>query len=75
MSSSAISFALLVLLALVQMVGVSPSGGGSLLGWPPFLLVIGAAGLVIGLRPSKPLPPAPAAAVAPTIALREDEQA
>jgi hypothetical protein len=64
-----------VLLAFVQMVGVSPSGGGSLLGRPTILPVIGAAGLVIGLRPSKPLAPAPAAAVAPTIALREDEEA
>jgi hypothetical protein len=65
----------LVLLAFAELVGFSSSGGGSLLGWPLFLLVIGGAGLSIGLRPSKPLPPPPATAVAPTIPLREDDEA
>ena len=35
------------------------TGPGSLIGWPLFLLVIGAAGLAIGLRPREPLPPPP----------------
>jgi hypothetical protein len=50
------------------------SGRGSLVGWPLFLLVIGIAGLAIGLRPRRELPPAPGgASPAPTIPLtRED---
>jgi hypothetical protein len=39
--------------------GFPSSGNGSLVGWPLFLLVIGAVGLVIGLRPRRPLPPPP----------------
>jgi hypothetical protein len=33
--------------------------GASLIGWPIVLLVIGGAGLAIGLRPRRPLPPEP----------------
>ncbi len=49
--------ALLIIFALL--VGLTLSGRGSLVGWPLFLLVIGAAGLAIGLRPRRPLPPPP----------------
>jgi hypothetical protein len=49
-----------VLAAFVLLAGVPVSGRGSLLGWPLFLLVLGAAGLTIGLRPRRPLPPEPA---------------
>ena len=38
-----------VLLAFAVMVGLNLAGRGSLVGWPLFLLVIGGAGLVIGL--------------------------
>jgi hypothetical protein len=49
----------------------------SLLGWPVFLLVLGAIGLAIGLRPRQPLPPAP---VGPegggaTVPFRVDDEA
>jgi hypothetical protein len=62
-----------LLLAFAVLVGVPPINGGSLIFWPLFLLVLGAIGLVIGLRPSTPAPPPPPAAVAPTIPLREDQ--
>jgi hypothetical protein len=52
-----IGAAVLVVFALV--VGLRGAGGGSIVGWPLFLLVIGAAGLAIGLRPREPLPPPP----------------
>jgi hypothetical protein len=43
-----------------------PSGArGTLVGWPLLLLVIGGAGLAIGLRPRRPLPPEPGTAEAP----------
>jgi hypothetical protein len=58
-----------VLLAFAVMVGINLSGRGSLVGWPLFLLVIGAAGLVIGLRPRRPLPPPPSSEPAPTVPL------
>jgi hypothetical protein len=49
----------------------------SLVGWPVFLLVLGAIGLAIGLRPRQPLPPAP---VGPdgggaTVPFRVDDEA
>jgi hypothetical protein len=66
-----------VLGAFALLVGLPLSGRGSLVGWPLFLLVIGGAGLVIGMRPREPLPPSPAEAdadadadAAPTIRLR-----
>lgn len=61
-----------VLLAFALLAGIPSSTRGSLVGWPLFLLAIGAAGLVIGLRPRKELPPPPAqssGAAAPTIPL------
>ena len=48
-----------VLLAFGVMVGLNVAGRGSLVGWPLFLLVIGGAGLLIGLRPRRELPPPP----------------
>jgi hypothetical protein len=45
--------------AFAVLVGFPVSGRGSLVGWPLFLLVVGAAGLAIGLRPREPLPPEP----------------
>ena len=44
---------------------------GTLVGWPLFLLVIGAGGIAIGLRPRQPLPPEPppAGSGAPTVPL------
>jgi hypothetical protein len=67
-----------VLLAVFALlVGLFGSGQRSLVGWPLFLLVIGFAGLVVGLRPRQPLPPPPAPGVAaPTVPLHsasEDE--
>jgi preprotein translocase subunit SecG len=49
----------------------------SLLGWPVFLLVLGAIGLAIGLRPRRPLPPAPVAAEGggATVPFRVDDEA
>ena len=51
-----------LLLAFAVLVGLPVSGRGSLVGWPLFLLIIGAGGLAIGLRPRKPLPPPPTGA-------------
>ena len=48
-----------VLVAFAVMVGLNLGGRGSLVGWPLFLFVIGVAGLVIGLRPRRELPPPP----------------
>jgi hypothetical protein len=57
-----------VLLAFAVLVGLHSLGRGSLVGWPLFLLVIGGAGLTIGLRPRRPLPPPPGQdAVAETV--------
>jgi hypothetical protein len=57
------------------LVGTAPSGRGSLVGWPLFLLVIGAVGLVVGLRPRRPLPPPPGsqAGAAPTVPLHRED--
>jgi hypothetical protein len=64
-----------VLGAFALLVGLPVSGRGSLVGWPLFLLIIGAAGLVIGLRPRQPLPPPPAdAGAAPTVPLRSVDE-
>jgi hypothetical protein len=48
-----------MLLAFALLVGYSVSSRGSLVGWPLFLLIIGAGGVAIGLRPRAPLPPEP----------------
>jgi hypothetical protein len=62
-----------VLLAYALLVGLSLGGRGSLVGWPLFLLVIGAAGVVLGLRPRQPLPPPPAGSTdAPTVTLHAE---
>jgi hypothetical protein len=61
-----------VLAAFAVLVGLQVSDRGSLVGWPLFLLVLGCAGLAVGLRPRRPLPPPPDAArteVAPTVPL------
>lgn len=51
-----------------------PSGRGSLIGWPLFLLLIGLGGLAIGLRPRRELPPPPGAeSPAPTIPLNRED--
>lgn len=50
-----------------------PTNHGSLVGWSLFLLLIGGAGLAIGLRPRQPLPPPPGSATAtvtPTVPIR-----
>jgi hypothetical protein len=56
----------------VYLAGVPDRDGASLIGWPIVLLLIGAAGLAVGLRPRQPLPPAPDAGVppAPTTPIR-----
>jgi hypothetical protein len=64
---------IVLLLAFALLVGLPAVSSASLIGWPLFLLAIGAVGLVIGLRPSTPAPPPPAAAVAPTIPLHQDD--
>jgi len=62
----------LVLGTFALLVGLPVGGPGSLVGWPLFLLALGAVGLAIGLRPRKPLPPQPGAnTLAPTVPLRE----
>jgi hypothetical protein len=48
-----------VLLTFAYLVGTRPTARDSFVGWPLFLLVIGAVGLVIGLRPRRELPPPP----------------
>jgi hypothetical protein len=55
----------------VLLVGFPLSSHGSLVGWPLFLLIIGAIGLAVGLRPREPLPPPPTQpdAEAPTVRL------
>jgi hypothetical protein len=55
----------LVLALFAFIAGQPGSGGASLIGWPIVLLLIAAALLVIGLRPSHPLPPAPDAGAPP----------
>jgi hypothetical protein len=61
-----------VMLSFALLVGFGQQGRGSLVGWPLFLLVIGAAGLATGLRPRKPLPPPPAPTAAPTVPLHTE---
>ncbi|MGZ4173032.1 MAG: hypothetical protein ACXVQR_01000, partial [Solirubrobacteraceae bacterium] len=66
-----------VLLSFAVLAGSGSGARDSLVGWPLFLLVIGALGLFIGLRPSRPLPPEPPQPPASsTIPLRavEDER-
>lgn len=61
-----------VLVLFIYLTGFYGSHRGSLVGWPLLLLVLGAAGLAIGLRPRKALPPAPDANIndpAPTVPL------
>ncbi len=58
-----------VLVAFAVLAGAPAINRGSLVGWPLFLLALGAVGLVIGLRPREPLPPEPASATAPTVSL------
>ena len=48
-----------VLGAFTLLAGAPVAARGSLIGWPLFLLVIGGAGIAIGLRPRRPLPPSP----------------
>jgi hypothetical protein len=65
-----------VLVTFTVLVGLPVGPRGSLVGWPLFLLVIGAAGLVLGLRPRTPLPPPPSGttdAPAPTVPIRPEE--
>jgi hypothetical protein len=66
---------LAVLATFALLVGLTGPQHRSLVGWPLFLLAIGAAGLVIGLRPRRPLPPSPeqgSGAVTPTVPLRRN---
>jgi len=63
-----------VLGVFVTLTGLQTTSHGSLVGWPLFLLAIGAAGLAIGLRPREPLPPSPEPATAPpTVPFRSDD--
>jgi Sec-independent protein secretion pathway component TatC len=55
---------LAVLAAFVILTGPPVSARGTLVGWPGLLLVVGGAGLAIGLRPRRPLPPEPSTAEA-----------
>ena len=50
---------MLVLATFLVLAGLPLGERGSLVGWPLFLLAIGAAGLAVGLRPRRPLPPEP----------------
>ncbi len=65
-----------VLGAFAVFVGAPVVSRGSLIGWPLFLLVIGAMGIIIGLRPRTPLPPSPDANISgagPTVPLHPNE--
>jgi hypothetical protein len=55
-----LGFAVLALFAVLA--GLPGRGGASIVGWPLLLLLAGGAALAAGLRPSRPLPPAPDAA-------------
>ncbi len=48
-----------VLVTFAFMAGAPMATRGSLVGWPLFLLVVGATGIAVGLRPRRPLPPSP----------------
>jgi hypothetical protein len=50
---------------LAAFVIIAGAGSESLLWWPLLLIVIGAAGLLAGLRPRRPLPPEPASSTRP----------
>jgi len=62
-----------VLAVFAVLAGLPVAERGSLVGWPLFLLLIGAIGLGVGLRPRQPLPPPPPAGnePAPTVPLRD----
>jgi hypothetical protein len=68
----------LLLVAFAFLVGAPSGGRGSLVGWPLFLLVVGALGLIVGLRPRQPLPPQPGAqseaGAAPTVPLNHEDR-
>jgi hypothetical protein len=66
-----------VLGAFALLAGAPAAHRGSLIGWPLFLLILGCAGLAVGLRPRTPLPPPPDAptAAAPTVPLHSDDPA
>jgi hypothetical protein len=64
-----------VLATFAVLAGLPVGERGSLVGWPLFLLVIGAGGLALGLRPRKPLPPPPTGTtttLAPTVPIRPE---
>jgi hypothetical protein len=64
-----------LLLGFVFMAGFPRPVHGTLVGWPLFLVIIGGAGLAIGLRPRHPLPPPPGGSeLAPTVPLRGDHE-
>ena len=60
-----------LLLVFVLTAGPSGDSTASLIGWPILLLLVGGAGVVIGLRPRRPLPPSPDAGadLAPTTSI------
>lgn len=63
---------LAVLGAFVVLAGAPVAARGSLVGWPLVLLIVGGAGMAVGLRPRRPLPPSPDANIsgpAPTVPL------
>jgi hypothetical protein len=63
-----------VLLAFALLAGSPLENGGSLVGWPLFLLALGGVGLAIGLRPRRELPPPPlSGSPAPTVPLHPTE--
>ena len=67
---------LLLFAVVVSFPSLGGARGGSLVGWPLFLLVVGGAGLAIGLRPRRPLPPPPLATEgAATVPFRVDDEA
>lgn len=67
---------LLLFAVVVSFPSLAGGRGGSLVGWPLFLLIVGGAGLAIGLRPRRPLPPSPLAAKgAATVPFRVDDEA
>jgi hypothetical protein len=55
----------LVLALFVAIAGPRGSGGASLIGWPIVLAIMAGAMLIVGLRPSRPLPPPPDAGAPP----------
>jgi hypothetical protein len=55
----------IVLALFVGIAGPRSASGASLIGWPIVLLLMAGAMLVVGLRPSRPLPPPPDAGAPP----------